>query len=131
LSRIQLFDFWSFLAARCRNRPSTTLLVPLLTVGKPKKILNLDMSYMSLSLRHFMRQKGIRVNMKVRRQDFQRKRGPKFKFDEQNYLKKWLLERTNSWIKAFRRLRLRREYHSAMFKAFVYLALIIILIRHP
>ena len=39
------------------------------TVGKPKKILNLDMSYMSLSLRRFMRQKGIRVNMKTRDKD--------------------------------------------------------------
>lgn len=97
--------------------------------GKRKRILNLDMSYMSLSLRRAMRQKGIRVNMQVRTQDYRRKRGPKFKFDEQNYVMRWLLERTNGWVKAFRRLRLRREYHPAMFKAFVYLALIIILIR--
>ena len=99
------------------------------TAGKIKKVLNLDMSYMSLSLRRAMRQKGIRVNMKVRKQDFQRKRGPKFKFDDQKYVTKWLLERTNGWVKAFRRLRLRREYHPAMFKAFVFLALILILIR--
>lgn len=97
--------------------------------GKRKKTLNLDMSYMSLSLRRAMRQKGIRVNMKVRQQDYRRKRGPKFKFDEQSYVSRWVLERTNGWVKAFRRLRLRREYHPAMFKAFVYLALIIILIR--
>lgn len=100
------------------------------SVGKVKKVLNLDMSYMSLSLRRAMRQKGIRVNMKVRTQDFTRKRGPKFKFDEEIYVNRWVLERTNAWIKNFRRLRLRREYHSAMFKAFVYLALLIILIRH-
>lgn len=100
------------------------------SVGMVKKVLNLDMSYMSLSLRRAMRQKGIRVNMKVRAQDFKRKRGPKFTFDERIYVKRWILERTNAWIKNFRRIRLRREYHCAMFKAFVYLALLIILIRH-
>lgn len=100
------------------------------TVGKPKKILNLDMSYMSLPLRREMRQKGIRVNMQIRAQDFRRKRGPKFRFDQTKYITKWLLERTNGWIKSFRRLRLRREYHLAHFKALVYLALIIVLIRN-
>lgn len=99
------------------------------TAGKRKKILNLDMSYMSLSLRRALRQKGIRVSMKWREQDYQRKRGPKFKFDEQNYVTRLLLERTNGWVKNFRSLRLRRSVHPAMFKAFVYMALIIIPIR--
>lgn len=99
------------------------------TAGKRKRILNLDMSYMSLSLRRAMRQKGIRVNMKTRAQDFTRKKGPKFKFDRQNHVTRLLLERTNGWVKAFRALRLRRSPHPAMFKAFVYLALIIVLIR--
>lgn len=97
--------------------------------GKRKKTLNLDMGYMSTALRRAMRQIGIRVNMKWREQDFRRKRGPKFKFDKEKYAMRLLLERTNGWVKAFRSLRLRRSYHPAMFKAFVYLALIIILIR--
>ncbi len=100
------------------------------TAGKRKKILNLDMSYMSLSFRRAMRQKGIRVNMKVREQDFRRKRGPKFKLDEQIYNMRMFVERTNAWVKAFRALRLRRSAHPAMFKAFVYLVLIIVLTRH-
>lgn len=99
------------------------------TAGKQKKIINLDMSYMSLSLRRAMRQKGIRLNMKTRAQDFRRKRGPKFKFDEPIYNMRMFVERTNSWVKAFRALRLRRSPHPAMFKAFVYLALIIVFIR--
>lgn len=97
--------------------------------GKRKRILNLDMSYMSLALRRAMRQKGIRINMKVREQDYRRKRGRKFKFDEPIYNLRMEVERTNSWVKAFRALRLRRSPHPAMFKAFVYLALIIVLIR--
>jgi transposase len=101
------------------------------TVGIRKKVLNLDMSYMNLSFRRLMRQKGVRVNMQVREQDFKRKRGPKFKFDEEIYKIRMVIERTNAWVKAFRRLRLRREYHFAMFKAFVYLAIILILLRYP
>jgi transposase len=97
--------------------------------GKRKKVLNLDMSYMSLALRRAMRQKGIRINMKVRTQDFRRKRGRKFKFDEPIYNMRMFVERTNAWVKAFRALRLRRSPHPAMFKAFVYLALIIVLVR--
>lgn len=100
------------------------------TVGKAKKILNLDMMYMSMALRREMRKKGIRVNMEVREQDYTRKRGPKFKLNKEKYKVRFLVERTNAWIKNFRRLRLRREYNIAMFKAFVYLALIIILIRY-
>lgn len=101
------------------------------TVGLRKKVLNLDMSYMSLAFRRAMRHKGIRVNMKTRAQDFTRKRGRKFTFDEEIYKIRMVIERTNAWLKAFRRIRLRREYHVAMFKAFVYLASIIILIRYP
>ena len=99
------------------------------TLGRRKKIITLDMKYMSLVLRRKMRQKGIKVNMKVRNQDYRRKKGPKFQFNEEIYKRRFLLERTNAWIKAFRSLVLRRSYQIASFKALVYLALIIILIR--
>lgn len=99
------------------------------TVGMRKKIITLDMKYMSLQLRRDLRKKGIKVNMKVRTQDYRRKRGPKFRFDAQTYERRFLLERLNGWLKSFRSLTIRREYHFAMFEACVYLALIIILIR--
>lgn len=99
------------------------------TRGMKKKQLTLDKKYMSTKLRRDLRKKKIRVNMKWRKQDFTRKRGPKFKLDEKAYGQRFELERTNSWVKAFRSLRLRRSYHPAMFKAMVYVALIIILIR--
>lgn len=99
------------------------------TVGKRKKILNLDMMYMSLAFRREMRKKGIKVNMEIRQQDYVRKIGPKFKFNAEKYKVRFLVERTNAWLKNFRRLRIRREYHISMFKAFVYLALLIILLR--
>lgn len=99
------------------------------TFGRRKRLITLDMGYMSLSLRRMFRQKGVRVNSKIRDQDFRRKRGPKFRFDQLIYDQRFLLERTNGWPKAFRSLVLKRSYHLASFKAFVYLALIIILIR--
>lgn len=100
------------------------------TYGKRKKIVNCDMRYMGLPFRRKMRQKGIRINMETRDQDYRRKRGPKFKFDKEKYELRFLIERLNSWIRNFWRLRLRREYRPAMFKGLVYLAVIIILIRN-
>ena len=97
--------------------------------GRRKKILNLDKIYVSLVLRRTMRQKGTKVNMEMRKEDYIRKRGPKFTFDKEKYQVRFLVERINGWLKSFRHIRTRRDYHPAMFKAFVYLALIIVLIR--
>lgn len=92
--------------------------------------LNLDKIYVSLKLRRRMRQRGSHINMKLRDGDYIRKKGPKFRFYEDKYKVRFKIERCFAWLEHFRRLRLRREYHLAMFKAFVYLALIIILIRN-
>lgn len=99
------------------------------TIGRRKKVLSLDKGYTSLELRRIMRNKGTQINMETRSKDYQRKRGPKFKFDKLKYKTRFLVERTNAWLKNFWRIRIRRDYHVAMYKAFVYLALIIILIR--
>lgn len=112
-------DDRSFLSDHIRN-----------TFGKVKKVLNLNMMYMGLQVRRTMRRHGIKVNMKIREQDYRRKRGPKFRFDKENYNLRFLVERLNGWLKNFKRIRIRQEYHVASFKAFVYLALIIILIRY-
>src|SRR3990167_635962 len=99
------------------------------TVGRRTKILNLDKGYTSVDLRREMRNKGTKINMEMKQGNYRRKRGPKFSFDKQKYQVRFLVERTNAWLKSFRHIRTRRNCLSAMFKAFVYLALIIILIR--
>ena len=99
------------------------------TTGRRTKVLNLDKGYTSAKLRREMRNKGTRINMEMKQGNYQRKRGPKFSFDKEKYKVRFLVERTNAWLKSFRHIRIRRDYHPAMFKAFVYLALIIILIR--
>ena len=100
------------------------------TAGIRRKILNLDKLYVSLERRREFRNKGTRINMQMKTNDYKRKRGPKFSFDKLKYPVRFLIERLNSWLKNFRTVRTRRSYHPAMFKATVYLALIIILIRY-
>lgn len=99
------------------------------TAGRRKRILNLDKIYTSLALRRKLRSSGTKVNMETRSRDYIRKRGPKFSFDKEKYTVRFLVERLNAWLKNFWRIRTRREYKPAMYKAFVYLALIIILLR--
>jgi hypothetical protein len=99
------------------------------TARRRKKIINLDKIYASLDLRRKMRKKGTKINMQIRKGDYTRKRGPKFKFEASKYKVRFLIERTNAWLKNFWRIRIRRDRNPAMYKAFVYLGLIIVLIR--
>ena len=98
--------------------------------GRRIKILNLDMLYTNLDFRRAMWKKGTWINMQTRRGDYIHKRGRKFRYDKEIAVTRFELERTNGWIKDFRSLRLRRSEHPAIFKAMVYLVLIIVLIRH-
>lgn len=98
--------------------------------GRRCRILNLDKLYVSVKLRREMRNHGTKINMQMKAHDYKRKRGPKFRFDKLKYKTRFLVERLNGWLKNFRSIRIRRTYHPAMFKAAVYLALIIILIRY-
>jgi len=100
------------------------------TARRRKKIINLDKGYTSKELRRNSKRSGTRINMQTRTGDYTAKRGPKFSFDEEKYKVRFQVERFNSWLKSFNRVRLRREFNSAMYKAFVYLAIIIILVRN-
>lgn len=99
------------------------------TLGRAKKILNMDKGYTSLELRRKLRQKGIRVNMEMKSGDYTRKIGPKFKLNQAIYHTRFTIERLFGWLKSFKRCRLRQEFTMSSFKAFIYLSLIIILIR--
>lgn len=94
------------------------------------KILNFDKGYTSCGLRRRLRKKGTYVNMQTRRGDYVRKKGPKFRFDEEKYKVRFKVEKTFGWMENFRHIKLRREYKPTMFKAFVYLTLILILLRN-
>lgn len=99
------------------------------TAGRRKRILNLDKIYAGLELRRTMRNAGTQINMETRSRDYVRKRGPKFSFDKEKYKTRFLVERLNAWLKNFWRIRIRQDRLPAMYKGFVYLGLIIILLR--
>ena len=98
--------------------------------GRRIKTLNADKGYTSIELRRNLRRSGIHINMETRVGDYRHKRGPMFKFDEEKYKGRFSVERLNGWLKGFRSLRLRRSFKIGMFKALVYLALIVILLRN-
>lgn len=99
------------------------------TRNRRKKILNLDKIYVSLELRREMRNKGTYVNMKTRKGDYIRKRGPKFGLKEEKYKVRFLIEKTFAWMENFKRCKYRVDRLLSSFKGFVYLAFLIILIR--
>jgi len=100
------------------------------TSGVRKQVLNMDKGYTSIDLRRELRTKGIKVNMETKKNDYHHKKGPKFKVNYEEYSARFLLERTFGWLKAFKRIRTRKDRKIAMFKAFTYLAVIIVLIRN-
>lgn len=94
------------------------------------KTLNLDKGYTSADLRRKLRKRGTYVNMQTKSGDYIRKIGPKFGLKEDKYKVRFLVEKVFAWMENFRHIKLRREYHPAMYKAFVYLTLILILLRN-
>ena len=99
------------------------------TAGRRKHVLHLDKGYTGVEFRRQMRIKGTKINMEARQGDYTRKRGPKFSFDKEKYKTRFLVERLNAWLKNFWRIRIRQDRLPAMYKGFVYLGLIIILMR--
>jgi len=50
-------------------------------------------------------------------------------YDKLQGRKRFVVERTNAWVKSFKRLRFRFDYTAASFEAFLYLAIIVICVR--
>jgi transposase len=50
-------------------------------------------------------------------------------YDKLKGKKRFVVERTNAWLKSFRRLRMRFDYKAASFEAFLYLAILVICVR--
>ena len=95
-----------------------------------KSLVNMDKGYTSIDLRRNLALKKIKVNMETRKNDYHHKRGPKFKLNQQIYKLRFNIEKTFGWLKAFKRVRTRKDRYSAFFKGFVYLSAIIVLISN-
>jgi transposase len=95
------------------------------SVGKPS-ILLADKGYDSDKFKSKLRQLGIKPNIPQRGIKYRKKK------DDYNISlgkMRFKVERTNAWIKSFRRLHFRFDYTMISFKAFTYLALIVICLR--
>lgn len=110
------------------NRHDMPLAIPTITnnpVGKPGIILA-DKGYDSDKLRHKLNQSGIYSNIAVRSI---KNRKITINYNKDLGKMRFKIERTNAWIKSFRRLHFRFDYTLASFQALTYLALIVICIR--
>lgn len=95
------------------------------SVGKPRLILA-DKGYDSDKLRLTLNKFGINSNIAVRDSGSRKKI---INYDIPLGKMRFKVERTNAWIKSFRRLRFRFDYTLASFQNLVYLGLIVICLR--
>ena len=117
--------------AECQLAEATlaTVAVPRGGPGRPKQKpgrIVADRGYDSRALWARLKQRGIdlivphRRSRKTRYQDGRKLR---------RYRRRWIIERTNAWLLNFRRLTVRYEYKLEHYRAFVYLACLLITLR--
>lgn len=100
-------------------------------VGAKRRLqeLNADKGYDSATFRRNLRKRGIKTNIPERRYKHRRKRGRKPNYDKTKAKFRAFVERTNAWLKYFRKLRYRWERKQCMFQAWVDLACLVICLR--
>lgn len=102
--------------------------------GRPRTrpaLLTADRAYDSRAFRRYLRGRGIRACIPPRRRptDWRRRRGRPVRFRPQQYIRRWIVERTFAWLGSFRRLLIRWERHLQIYRAFFVLALTILCLR--
>jgi transposase len=102
-----------------------------LRVGAKRRVLelNADKGYDSAVFRRHLRERGIGTNIPERKFKHRRKRGRKPHMDKAHFKFRAFTERTNAWLKYFRKLRYRYERKKCMFQAVVDLACLLICLR--
>lgn len=88
-----------------------------------------DKGYDSTEFRRSLRKRGIKANIPERRWSHRRKIGRPPNYDPVLGKSRYAVERTNAWMKSFRRIHFRFDRTVFMFKAFVQLACIVICLR--
>ncbi len=102
-----------------------------LRVGAKRRVaeLNADKGYDSRAFRRHMGKKGTVTNIPERKSKHRRKRGRKPHMNKVSFKFRAFVERTNAWLKYFRKLRYRWERKKCMFQAVVDLACLLICLR--
>ena len=102
-----------------------------LRVGASRRVLelNADKGYDSKTFRKHMRRKGTTTNIPERQFKHRKKRGRKPHMNRVQFKFRAFVERTNAWLKAFRKLRYRYERKRGMFQAVVDFCCLLICLR--
>ena len=102
-----------------------------LRIGAKRRVaeLNADKGYDSKTFRKHLRQRGIGTNIPERQFRNRRKRGSRPHMNKAQFKFRAFVERTNAWLKYFRKLRYRWDRKKAMFQAHVDLACLVICLR--
>jgi transposase len=102
-----------------------------LRVGAKRRVLelNADKGYDSAAFRRHLRPRSIGTNIPERKYKHRRRRGRRSHLNRTNLKFRAFTERTNAWLKYFRKLRYRWERKKCMFQAVVDLACLLICLR--
>src|SRR5580700_10231809 len=102
-----------------------------LRVGAKRRVLelNADKGYDSKAFRRHLRKQGTGTNIPERKFKHRRKRGRRPHMNKAHFTFRAFVERTNAWLKYFRKLRYRWDRKKAMFQAHVDLACLLICLR--
>lgn len=88
-----------------------------------------DKGYDSRVFRRALRKRGIKANIPERQYRKRRKRGRPPAYDSELGKTRFTVERTNGWMKSFRRIHFRFDRSLVMFEAWVLLACVVICLR--
>jgi transposase len=102
-----------------------------LRVGAKRRVLelNADKGYDSMAFRRKMRLRGTMTNIPERKSKHRRKRGRKPHMSKAQFKFRAFTERTNAWLKYYRKLRYRWERKRGMFQAIVDFCCLLICLR--
>jgi transposase len=102
-----------------------------LRVGAKRRVLelNADKGYDSQAFRRKLRKHGTATNIPERKAKHRRKRGRKPHMDKAHFKFRAFTERTNAWLKSYRKLRYRYERKRGMFQAVVDFCCLLICLR--
>lgn len=102
-----------------------------LRVGAKRRVkeLNADKGYDSQAFRRKLRKHGTATNIPERKAKHRRKRGRKPHMDKLQFKFRAFVERTNAWLKSYRKLRYRYERKRGMFQAVVDFCCLLICLR--
>jgi transposase len=102
-----------------------------LRVGAKRRVLelNADKGYDSKAFRQHLRKRGTGTNIPERRFKHLKKRGRKPHMDKVQFKFRAFVERTNAWLKSYRKLRYRYERKRGMFQGVVDFCCLLICLR--